>query len=45
MQFLLQRTGLVSQYGKEERFIHETFREYFAASALARRYTCQDDDA
>jgi len=45
MLFLLQRTGLISQYGKEERFIHETFREYFAASALARRYQPRDDDA
>jgi hypothetical protein len=45
MHFLLQRTGLISQFGKEERFIHETFREYLAASALARRYRPQDDDA
>jgi hypothetical protein len=45
IRFLLQRTGLVSQYGEEERFIHETFREYLAASALARRYQPQDDNA
>ena len=45
MQFLLQRTGLVSSYGKEERFIHETLREYSAASALARRYNPYESDA
>jgi hypothetical protein len=39
---LLQRTGIVILHGNDGSFIHETFREYLAASALAQTYSSND---
>jgi DNA polymerase III delta prime subunit len=42
---LLRRTGLIFKRGDEEAFIHTSFREYFTALALARRYQASDADS
>lgn len=38
VEILLQRTGLVVTHGTDTTFIHHTFQEFLAASALARRH-------
>jgi len=45
MEILLRRTGLLSWRSDEQVFIHSTFREYFAASALARLCDPGDEEA
>ena len=42
---LLQRTGVVILHGNDSSFIHETFREYLAASALAQTYSPDNAEA
>lgn len=42
MKTLLRRTSLLTQRGDEQTFIHDTFREYLAASALA--FTSEPND-
>jgi thioredoxin-like negative regulator of GroEL/energy-coupling factor transporter ATP-binding protein EcfA2 len=39
VNILLQRSGLLFQRGREMVFIHDTFREFLAASAIANKYS------